>query len=169
MADIEQRIVGTIGTALQLQATKRREWTSARRATFLDHLAATCNVRQSAKAVGLTDTAAHAFRRRDPVFAAQWSAALAAGREQLEAKLLARALAQGEPEMGADPSAIDTGPFDPAEARLLVQQLSAAERNGGGGRGARVRAVKHATIEEVRAALLVKLAILRKRLAKEAA
>lgn len=168
MADGE-RIVSTCGRRLQVQATRRIEWTPTRRKDFLDHLAATCNVVQSAAAVGLSDDAAYALRRRDPGFAVEWSAALAAGYELLEGKLLARALAQRDPaEIGGDPSAIDTGPFDPAEARLLLQQARAAARTGGGG-GGRRSPVKHATIEEVREALMVKMVALRKRIAKAGA
>lgn len=166
--DTEKRIAGASERRLQVQAARPGEFTKAKRVIFLDHLAATCNAMLSARAAGVNDSTPYALRRRDPVFAEQWSAALAAGAEHLEAKLLAHALAQADPATsGGDPSAIAAGPFDPAEARALLAQLRATMNGARGPGGTRVRAVKHATIEEVRKAVQARMVTLRKRLARE--
>jgi hypothetical protein len=53
-----------------------RGWTRERMARFLDHLAEKGNVRAACKRVGLSREAAYRLRRRDPLFARGWAAAL---------------------------------------------------------------------------------------------
>ena len=72
----------------------RNGWTSAKRGAFLDELAASCNVTRAAAAAGMGRDAAYGLRRRDPVFAEAWAAAIeqgapgmpATGAEQREAQ-----------------------------------------------------------------------------------
>lgn len=74
----------------QLHVLKERHnaWPAKSRAAFLDHLAATCNVTEAARSVGVFPATPHRVRRRDPGFAAQWSQALEAGYVTLETMLL---------------------------------------------------------------------------------
>jgi hypothetical protein len=53
-----------------------RGWTPERQTRFLDHLALKGNVRAACKRVGLSREAAYRLRRRDPLFARGWAAAL---------------------------------------------------------------------------------------------
>jgi hypothetical protein len=53
-----------------------RGWTPALQTQFLDHLALKGNVAASCKRVGLSREAAYRLRRRDPLFARGWAAAM---------------------------------------------------------------------------------------------
>ena len=98
------RLVAGEKRIVQCAAVRKDGWTKARRAGFFAMLSATCNVRASAAAMGMTDCGAYQLRRRDPVFAAQWQEALAEGYGRLEQGLMALALE------GIDPSpAIEAG------------------------------------------------------------
>lgn len=89
---------------VQCAAVRKDGWTKARREGFFAMLSATCNVRASAAAMGMTDCGAYYVRRRDPVFAGQWQEALAEGYGRLEQALMALALE------GIDPApAIEAG------------------------------------------------------------
>jgi hypothetical protein len=146
---------------LQVRKPARGGWTPAKRAAFLEHLAATCNVAASARAVGMAPRGAHALKARDAVFAADWAAAIEAAYETLEARLLAYALGEVEGEAEAESEAEADGDaeaelrgahFDP---RVAVQALGFRRRDAAaGGRGP---SCKRATIAEVEAALVAKL------------
>ncbi|HEY0959517.1 MAG TPA: hypothetical protein VGE05_09620 [Novosphingobium sp.] len=70
----------------------RNHWTPALKARFLDHLSHSGNVRAACAEVGFSPEAAYRLRRRDPLFAASWAAALVLGREASEQVLADRAL-----------------------------------------------------------------------------
>ncbi len=152
---------GKAGGRLQVRKPAKGGWTPAKRAAFLEHLAATCNVAASARAVGMAPRGAHALKARDAVFAADWAAAIEAAYETLEARLLAYALgevegeaeAESEAEADGDAGAESRGAhFDP---RVAVQALGFRRRDAAaGGRGP---SCKRATIAEVEAALVAKL------------
>ncbi len=98
------RLVAADNRIVQCAAVRKDGWTKARREGFFAVLSATCNVRASAAAMGMTDCGAYHVRRRDPVFAAQWREALAEGYGRLEQALMALALE------GIDPApAIEAG------------------------------------------------------------
>lgn len=69
----------------------RHSFTKARQVIFLNSLAATCNVRDSAKAAGVTTAAVYSKRRTDPLFAISWQQALETAYAALETLLLKRA------------------------------------------------------------------------------
>ncbi|MEG8014541.1 hypothetical protein [Sphingomonas sp. 22R3R2A-7] len=152
---------GKAGGRLQVRKAAKGGWTPAKRVAFLEHLAATCNVAASARAVGMAPRGAHALKARDAVFAADWAAAIEAAYETLEARLLAYALGEVEGEAEAESEAEADGDaeaelrgahFDP---RVAVQALGFRRRDAAaGGRGP---SCKRATIAEVEAALVAKL------------
>lgn len=150
----------TTGTPRRACTTRGDGWTIARRVAFLDHLAATCNIAQSAKAVGSSASGAYALRRRDAAFAEQWREAIDLGYELLETKVLAFALGQRDDgSMIGDPGAVAAAPIDPDAAIRLVRQHQAMRAAGAPHHASRRTpfAFKHVTIEEVREALLAKL------------
>ena len=67
-------------------------WTGERMATFCETLAETAVVAEACEAAGMGISGAYAARRRSPVFAAAWDAALSIARERLADTLLARSM-----------------------------------------------------------------------------
>ncbi|HEX7856692.1 MAG TPA: hypothetical protein VF503_23685 [Sphingobium sp.] len=74
------------------KARLNRRWNAAREAIFFAELAATANVSHAARQAGMTGSAAHVRRQKNPAFAAQWMKALEAGYAALEALLLDQSL-----------------------------------------------------------------------------
>lgn len=77
---------------------KRRRWVrwnKTKRATFFDHLAGTCNVKEAAALAGMTPPSVYHLRRKDEEFAEEWHKALLVGYEMLETELLGHVLAGG--------------------------------------------------------------------------
>jgi len=167
---------GKAGGRLQVRKAARGGWTPAKRAAFLEHLAATCNIAASARAVGMAPRGAHALKKRDAVFAADWAGAIEAAYETLEARLLAYALGEGEGEAEADserePEAESDRVVDgDAEAesrgahfdpRVAVQALGFRKRGGmssGGGAGGTGAGTlrKRVSLAELEAVLVARL------------
>ncbi|QZP08042.1 hypothetical protein [Caenibius sp. WL] len=69
-----------------------RGWTPAARTRFLEHLALKGHVRAACAHVGLSAEAAYRLRRRDPLFARGWAAALVLAHDHGEQVLAARAI-----------------------------------------------------------------------------
>jgi hypothetical protein len=67
-------------------------WTGEKMATFCETLAETAVVAEACDAAGMGVSGAYAARRRNPVFAAAWDAALGIARERLADTLLARSM-----------------------------------------------------------------------------
>ncbi|UVO51435.1 hypothetical protein M0208_13320 [Sphingomonas sp. SUN019] len=143
-------------------------FTLKRRQAFLDALALTCNVRKSADFAGIKDSTIYRTRRDDPVFAAQWQAALEMGYDRLEALALEHggAAMPIEPdadravEAGADPAPFD---FDKA-LRLLTFHRAARQGQRATPRGG--APLKNMTREETNQLLLKALAAAKKRVEK---
>ncbi len=117
------------------------------RGLFLDILAETSNVSEAARRTIINPSRAYKNRREDPVFAAQWHAALMEGYEHLEMETLQRLRAG---------TAADGPKFDTANAlRLLAmhKETVAKER------------AKHSSLSEaeVLASINAKIAIIRAR------
>lgn len=164
---------GKAGGRLQVRKAAKGGWTQAKRAAFLEHLAATCNIAASARAVGMAPRGAHALKARDAVFAADWAGAIEAAYETLEARLLAYALGEAEGEAEAEAARVADGVADGVadrvadgdaaaesrgahfDPRVAVQALGFRRRDAAaGGRGP---SCKRATIAEVEAALVARL------------
>ena len=157
---------------LQVRKAARGGWTPAKRAAFLEHLAATCNIAASARAVGMAPRGAHALKKRDAVFAADWAGAIEAAYETLEVRLLAYALGETEGEAEAESEGEADGVVDgDAEAelrgahfdpRVAVQALGFRKRAGGaaggtaGGSGAGTLC-KRVSLAELEAVLVARL------------
>jgi len=155
---------GKAGGRLQVRKAAKGGWTPAKRAAFLEHLAATCNIAASARAVGMAPRGAHALKKRDAAFAADWAGAIEAAYETLEVRLLAYALGEAEAEVEADSDgdaeAESRGAhFDP---RVAVQALGFRKRGGGssggaaGGSGAGTLR-KRVSLAELEAVLIARL------------
>ena len=158
---------GKAGGRLQVRKAAKGGWTPAKRAEFLEHLAGTCNVAASARAVGMAPRGAHALKARDAVFAADWAGAIEAAYETLEVRLLAYALGEVEGEVEAEAERESDGVVDgDAEAesrgahfdpRVAVQALGFRKRGGaavGAGAGTLRKRVSLAELEAVLVARL---------------
>ena len=73
-------------------ATRHDGWTGEKMATFCEALAETAVVAEACDAARMGISGAYAARRRNPVFAAAWDAALSIARERLADTLLARSM-----------------------------------------------------------------------------
>jgi hypothetical protein len=125
-------------------------WSRAKRAAFLDHLAGSCNVRESSAAAGVTPVSIYELRRKDARFAAEWHEALLAGYQLLETELVGYALAGGN---GAQEIAGATRRIDVDIALKLLGQ----HRTGLLGQRRPKPLTKRATSEETDRAILKKL------------
>jgi len=117
------------------------------RVLFLDHLAESSNVSESASKAGISVSRAYKVRREEPDFARLWLAALWEGYTHLEMEVVRR-LRQG------DQATADKGRYDFANAiRLLAahretaSQAMAQQRNVS---AAEVRASIDRKVEEIR-------------------
>jgi len=157
---------GAGGKAGRLQVRKAAKggWTPAKRAAFLEHLAATCNIAASARAVGMAPRGAHALKARDAVFAADWAGAIEAAYETLEVRLLAYALGEAEGEAEAESEAEADGDAEAAlrgahfDPRVAVQALGFRKRGGGSSGGAGAGTLcKRVSLAELEAVLVARL------------
>jgi hypothetical protein len=138
-------------------------WTRTQRAAFLEHLAATCNVRFAAEAVGMSASGLYQLTRRDAAFREQVSEAVQAGYERVEAELLSHTLTGGGSVERGETGPVAVPAFNP---ELAIKVL--AQRGGGTSQGRRFNGgapVKRASEREIEDALLSKLKGLAKRLA----
>lgn len=82
------------GTAADKQVYGRSRDGALKKKAFLAHLAATCNVSESARAAGAGVSYFYTVRRIDVAFGEAWKAAVMAGYDRLEEALLARSIAR---------------------------------------------------------------------------
>lgn len=79
-------------TPATLPAIRHDGWTGEKMAIFCEALAETAVVAEACDQAGMGLSGAYACRRRNPVFAAAWDAALTIARERLADTLLARSM-----------------------------------------------------------------------------
>ena len=146
-------------------ARKWVRWNAKMRESFLDHLAATCNVKASAEYIGVDPSSVYVLRRRDKRFAEAWGEALALGYEMLETLLVGHALSGDDSDVLNCGAEVRSGPV----AVDLALRLLTAHRNATGKprRGGPQR--QFATADETDAFLMKKLAAIEKRRARERA
>lgn len=77
---------------VQKRKVSHKGWTAKKRAAFLDVLKGSCNVREAARIVAMSEGSAYDLRRRDPAFAAEWKEALEQGYAELEMLLLRQSI-----------------------------------------------------------------------------
>jgi hypothetical protein len=138
-------------------------WNKGLRMRFLDHLAATGNVIESATAIGVDPYSVYHLRRRDPSFVAEWSEALKLGYQMLETQLVGHALAGKNTAEKLERSGLA-----PIDTHLALTMLT-AHRNALAGqapKGGPKR--RYASEEETNEALMKKLDVVEKRLRNEA-
>ena len=130
------------------RAARRPRWSKAMKGAFLDHLAASGDVAQAARAIGRAPLQAYALYRRDARFRADWQEAVAAGYQLLEIRLIGQALTGGSDA--------------PAPAAQFALQLLQLQR--GGAKPPRAKPPPRLpTPEETDAAILKKLAAIERR------
>lgn len=131
-------------------------WTRKQRAAFLDVLTATCDIHAAAAAIDVLPMSAHRLRRRDPVFAAEWTEALDAGLQLLETHLVGVALVvTGAVELAEGARAPGNAADFEIGFRILRHRLAARDRPTRAPRPTTL-----ATREDTDAAILRKLVIL---------
>lgn len=166
---------------LQVRKPRADGWTKTARATFLLHLAATCNVKASCKAAGKNLAGLYRLRARDPGFAREWELALEAGYQRLEAELLRRAMGDdvgdtldgvetddgidGDGDGDGDGSGcgVDAEPAMPFDVELALKLLAQRRTVDPQGRRKSVL-LRQPSAEEVLKALDRKLTAMEKRL-----
>ena len=129
------------------------QWSDEAEALFFDHLAATCNVRSSAAAVGFTTFTVYRQRRMRPDFAATWKAALEQGYARLEMALLEAANDSLE---GVEFDAERPIPRMNVEQALNVLRAHRNEVRGDGARGPG-RWGRPPRLEDVQASIAMKV------------
>lgn len=134
-------------------ARKRVRWSQKMREEFLDHLAATCNVKASAEAIEVDPISVYHLRRKDDAFAEAWGTALALGYEMLETQLVGHALAGGGREI-TNGAVAEIGPID---TDLALRLLSTHRGHALGKRGKGGPTPHEAKPDETDAAILRKL------------
>lgn len=159
---------------LQKRNERKDSLTRAKRPAFLTELEASCNVRRACAAVGVGKDAAYNLRRRDPAFAAAWTAALEQGCENLRALMLSRAMGTADAELIADNApAADRPIAEPQpmsdEMRLKVLQICRAAAEGRQGQSSWPARRIGRTAEQVFASLTAKLDRVEKRMKRDAA
>lgn len=151
-----------LGEHMGKQGRRWVRWNKGMRRRFLDHLAATCNVKASAEAIGVEPGSVYYLRRRDPAFTAEWAEALELGYQMLETRLVGHALAGNGRTEGIEQDGI--GAINPDLALVML----AAHRNARAGIAPRGGPrPQRATEEETNAALLKKLDAIEKRRREE--
>ncbi|WP_343346165.1 hypothetical protein WJT74_01825 [Sphingomicrobium sp. XHP0239] len=76
--------------------SKPNRISKAQDTAFFDHLAASCNVKRSAQAAGISPQHCYSRRRSDAAYRRRWEDALAEGYAKLELALLERAILGSE-------------------------------------------------------------------------
>jgi len=171
-----EKITSGNGRALQRMAVNDRGFTVDKRRSFLDMLAATCNVRTSAEAAGVALSSCYRLRARDAGFAQAWQAAMAIGYARLEEALLNYALWRVEAE-AIDADAAVEGSL---VGKLTRRTVSAADlqfalallnrnRAMAEGRALAGRGTQRATADETDAALRKQLDVLARQMKKHGA
>lgn len=155
----EDAIVSRPYGKVQRARKRPRAFGKTRRLTFLEHLAATCNVTRAAEAADVTVQCAYQHRRKDAAFRAAWSEALEEGYARLEAMLLERAIGTEPVELGG----ALVLPAEPFDKDLALHLLREHKKGIGGETRGRPVTRKNAEWSEVEEYFIGKLKALKKR------
>jgi hypothetical protein len=130
MGEDETEIGGGRGGRTQKKAARGslkknpRSFTEARRRKFLNHLAATCNIKGACRSAGVSNSTVHEWLRKNEQFRADVDEALAQGCVEVRAELIRETKRSLKPR--PDPK---VPPLVDAKTALAV--LESCERNGG--------------------------------------
>jgi hypothetical protein len=149
---------------LQKRPMRRDSWNVNDRAAFLDHLAATCNVKMSCEAVGKYPCSAYTLRRRDADFADLWDQALETGYAALETILVERARRVIDIPIGGTADLPDP---EHVMTELGLRLLAAYQKRMAGGQRAGRRPYKRVTEDDTNAEILKRLRVLYRRAQKD--
>ena len=147
----DEVVHGGKGRPVQKRRIRSDAFGVRKRARFLNHLAATCNVKAAARAAEVASISVYRARRRDPAFARAWQLALAEGYARLEEALLAKALAPLSEEI--DP-AFDMAP-DPEQPGNAAPREEGAVAGDSAGKSARGTSMAEAGVDVKLAAFLL--------------
>lgn len=86
--DLEPRRQAGVGKGLRMVRKRPGSWSKRKKERFLDTLARTANVTESARACGMCRDAAYNLRRRDPEFRRDWEKALVEALDVMADRLL---------------------------------------------------------------------------------
>jgi hypothetical protein len=156
----------------QIARRRNNAITAAEKEAFLDHLAQCCNATASAVAAGRSYDGFNRIRRLDPEFSAQWQDALEAGHANIEALMLERArmaLEAKKPDGESDASKQGFAFALSMDADQILRLLAFHRRTVNGGKRGGPPVGPAASEEVACAAILKKLAVLRKRIDAEKA
>jgi hypothetical protein len=156
MDEDESEIGGTRGRRIQKRAArgsrkakpKRRSFTEARRRRFLNHFAATCNVKGACRSAGVSNSTVHAWRRKNEQFRADFNEALSQGYVTVEAELVRESARSLKPR--PDPKAPPL-----IEPKTALAVLESYRRNGDRRPGDVLP--QRSDVEQVRARLEMKM------------
>ena len=152
-------IRGTGWMGEEEEGSKRREWTPEKEDMFFENLGETCNVRKAALAAGVDPRRAYARRGRDPAFAQRWCDVRATAFLRLEERLIRDSLGEFDEEAGERE-------MTQSERELALNLLKFHNGAVGGPRSSGTPP-RRAAQEETDAAILAKLAALKRRLERE--
>lgn len=151
------RVRGARNRRLVQVKTNGSQWSDMAEEEFFNVLAASCNVRMAAAAVGFTTPTVYRQRRMRPDFAAKWQAAIEQGYARLEIALLEAAI-----------DSLESVTFDadrPIPRMTADQALNVlrAHRNliSGNGRAGPGRYARPRPLQEVRGSILRKVEAIR--------
>ena len=135
--------------AALLTPSRHDGWTGERIATFCETLAETAVVAEACDVAGMGVSGAYAARRRNPLFAAAWDAALSIARERLADTLLARSMEGNVEQIYKDGELV--GERHMIDNRLGLQILRRLDRLAGefpgAGRGPAAKQRFHAALD----------------------
>ena len=106
---------------MQVARARLHQWTARVVERFLAHLAETCNLRLSLRAVGFSEASLHEHRKRWPEFDAGCEDALAIGYERIETGLWHGACRLLSPDAYSAPEVPAVAPMDVDQAISLVR------------------------------------------------
>jgi hypothetical protein len=147
--DYESPEPGTIATLPSTRLPRHDGWTGEKMAAFCETLAETAVVADACEAANMGISGAYAARRRNPVFAAAWDAALGIARERLADTLLARSMEGNVEQLYKD--GVLVGERHVIDNRLGLAILRRLDRLAETGLSTSARGIRAATAPSPRA------------------
>jgi len=168
-----QRVASGKNRRVQVvRAGERKLFDRRAKSVFLEWFAATCNVLMATEKAGVAYQTVFKHRMKDAAFAEAWDRCLAQGYARVEAKMLETEAAGARFDPDGDLDAPELQKIDPQLGLALLREHKKSLGAGATPFGAarkQGRRPKIATNEEVRAALVKRLAVFGMRVVREEA